>query len=357
MRRNDLVYRHFTDEEVIKANSVSLLELARQYGFEPENSGRKAVHLKHSGGLYVFPETNRFFRWTGDKKGGPIDFIMEQEKVSFPEAVAKLIGEDFVTHIREVKPYQKPPKEPLVLPDKAQNFKRAYWYLISVRGIEPEIVSHFMNQKMIYQETKHGNCVFVGYNSDNTPKYCTMRSSSEKSSFKMDAVNSDKSYPFYHEGESDLLIASESAIDLMSHATLAKVYYGLDWKYDHRISLGCLWDGALERYLQNHHEIKRIVFAVDNDYLSRNKDGVFTNWGQQAAAKWCGKYGEKGYDCAIHRPHLKDFNKDLTEMRKGRSAEDLDCQREAELQAEFEKDAVEEPPGEQIEEQEDGYEL
>ena len=58
-----------------------------------------------------------------------------------------------------------------------------------------------------------------------------------------------------------------------------------------------------------------IVFAVDNDYLSRNKEGVFTNWGQQAAAKWCGKYGEKGYECAVHRPHLKDFNKDLTEMR------------------------------------------
>ncbi len=352
MRRSDVTYCHFTDEEIQKANSVSLLELAKQYGFEPENGGRKAVHLKNSGGLYIFPETNRFFHWTGEKKGGPVDFVMAQENLAFPEAVAKLIGEDFVTPIRDVKPYQKPPKEPLVLPEKAQNFKRAYWYLISVRGIEPEIVSHFMNRKMIYQEAKYGNCVFVGYDTDGTAKYCALRSSSEKSSFKMDAVNSDKSYPFYHEGKSDLLIASESPIDLMSHASLAKVYYGLDWTQDHRISLGCLWNGALERYLQSHPEIKRIVFAVDNDYLSRNKDGVLTNWGQQAAAKWCHKYGEKGYECAIHRPHLKDFNKDLTEMRKGRTPDDLDHQRESELQAEFEKDAVEEPP----DEQEDEYE-
>jgi hypothetical protein len=352
MHQGDLVYRRFTDEEVAKANSTSLLELARKYGFEPENGGNKAVHLKHSGGLYIFPETNRFFHWTDDKKGGPIDFIMEQDKVSFPEAVARLIGEDFTTHVRDVKQYQKQPKEPLVLPDKSPDFKRAYWYLLSVRGIEPEIVSHFMNQKMIYQEAKHGNCVFVGYDSDHTPKYCSLRATIENSSFKMDAINSDKSYPFYYEGKSNLAIVNESPIDLMSHATLAKVYYGLDWKQDHRISLGCLWDGALDRYLQGHPKIKKIVFAVDNDYLSRNKDLVFTNWGQQAAAKWCSKYSEKGFECAIHRPHLKDFNKDLTEMRKGRSTADLDRQRESELQAEFEKDAVEEPPNDQ----EDDYE-
>lgn len=39
-------------------------------------------------------------------------------------------------------------------------------------------------------------------------------------------------------------------------------------------------------------------------------------------------------------------------MRKGRTPKDLDCQRETELQTEFEKDAVEEPP----DEQEDEYE-
>lgn len=71
-----------------------------------------------------------------------------------------------------------------------------------------------------------------------------------------------------------------------------------------------------------------------------------------AAEKYCKKYGEKGYECAIHRPHLKDFNKDMTEIRKGRKPKDLGRQREAELQAEFEKAAVEEPP----DEQEDEYE-
>ena len=40
-------------------------------------------------------------------------------------------------------------------------------------------------------------------------------------------------------------------------------------------------------------------------------------------------YTEKGYACAVHVPHLNDFNTDLVEMRKGRSVEDLDRQRMA----------------------------
>ena len=127
----------------------------------------------------------------------------------------------------------------------------------------------------------------------------------------------------------------------MSHATLMKLYGG-DWEKDHRISLGYLWDGALERYLSWHPEIKRIVFAYDNDYLARNKDGELTNWGQFPAEKHCQKYAAKGYRCAIHTPYLNDFNLELTELRKGRTIKALDAQRMAELEAEFEKDAVDE---------------
>ena len=47
--------------------------------------------------------------------------------------------------------------------------KRAYWYLVSIRGSSPQIVSHFMNRKMIYQEKKYGNCVFVGYDAEERP--------------------------------------------------------------------------------------------------------------------------------------------------------------------------------------------
>ena len=167
MRRSAAAYQKFTEDEIRQANSVDILSLARGYGYEPEKAGRKAVHMKHSGGLYIFPENNRFFQWTGPDdgvKGGAIDFVMREENLSFPEAVGKLIGKEFSPSVKQVVPYEKKEREPLVLPEKADNMKRAYWYLVSVRGISPKIVSHFMNRKMIYQEKKYGNCVFVSLN-------------------------------------------------------------------------------------------------------------------------------------------------------------------------------------------------
>lgn len=336
------LHRHFTDEEVKRANSVNLIELAQQYGYRLENGGRKAFHVQKSGGLYIFKQSNRFYHWANDEKGGPIDFVMKQENITYPEAAAKLIGESFTTHIMDTADKcVKQDKEQIILPEKAHNFKKVYWYLITIRGIDPEIVSALMNEKKVYQEAKYGNCVFIGYDETNIPKFCSMRGTYGDKAFKIDAVNSDKGYPFVIEGKSNLLFVCESPIDAMSHASFAKLY-GNDWRQDHRISLGCTWDGALERYLQWHPEIKKIVFSLDNDYLAKDKDGCYRNWGQLAANKWCDKYSEKGYEVAIHLPHLKDFNQDLIETRKGRAITELDAMREAELRSEFEKDAVEE---------------
>ena len=59
----------------------------------------------------------------------------------------------------------------------------------------------------------------------------------------------------------------------MSHASIAADFYGRDWMQDHRISTGCLWNGAIDRYLEGHPQIKRLVFAVDNDYLPVTRMG------------------------------------------------------------------------------------
>ncbi len=107
MSRSAAAYQKFTEDEIRKANSVDILSLARGYGYEPEKAGRKAVHMKHSGGLYIFPENNRFFQWTGPDdgvKGGAIDFVMREENLSFPEAVGKLIGKEFSPSVKQVVP-------------------------------------------------------------------------------------------------------------------------------------------------------------------------------------------------------------------------------------------------------------
>ena len=301
MRRSAAAYQKFTEDEIRQANSVDILSLARGYGYEPEKAGRKAVHMKHSGGLYIFPENNRFFQWTGPDdgvKGGAIDFVMREENLSFPEAVGKLIGKEFSPSVRQVIPYEKKEREPLVLPEKADNMKRAYWYLVSVRGISPKIVSHFMNRKMIYQEKKYGNCVFVGYDAEGTARYCSMRAARDNSSFKMDATGSDKSYPFFHEGKTDLLIVTEAPIDLMSYLTLHR-------NTPNALALCGLYDGALQTYLQAHPEIRRIALCLDADEP-----------GQKAVRQLQDKYAAMGYAVTVEEPRSgKDWNEYLQKRK------------------------------------------
>ena len=95
---------------------------------------------------------------------------------------------------------------------------------------------------------------------------------------------------------------------------------GIDYRNDHRISLGCLSDRALEWYLKQRPEIKQIVFALDNDIDGKAPDGSPCNHGQEAAKKFCEKYREKGYDTAIQTPFAKDFNEDLLNIRKVQTA-------------------------------------
>jgi hypothetical protein len=301
-------------------------------GYMLENGDRKSLHVKHSGGLYLFKDSNRFYHHATEKTGGPIDFIMQFEGKSFLQAVEHLLGEH--PNIGEYIPTPaEKEKGEMILPDRAPNMKRVYWYLCTARGIEPKIVSKLMSEKKIYQQVGRGNCVFVGYDENNVPKYCSKRGTSLDKPYKNDQDNSDKGYPFSMEGTSNRLYVLESPIDLMSHASLCKMR-NIDYMKDHRISLGCLSDRALEWYLGQHPEIRQIIFALDNDTDGKGPDGSPHNHGQEAAKKFCAKYAGMGYDTAVQTPTAKDFSDDLQAVRRARAvnrAADRETEQEDEL--------------------------
>jgi len=271
----------YTKEQIAQANSVNLIDYAAMHGYMLENGGSKSLHVKHSGGLYLFKDSNRFYHHTTEKTGGMIDFVMQFEGKDFLQAVEHLTNErpNIGDYVPPAIPVKKERGE-MSLPDKAPNVKRVYWYLCTARGIEPEIVSKLMTEKKIYQQADKGNCVFVGYDENKVPKYCSKRGTSPERPYKGDQDNSDKSYPFSMEGTSNRLYVTESPIDLMSHASLSKMH-NIDYLRDHRISLGCLSDRALEWYLKQHPEIKQIVFALDNDVDGKAPDGSPCNHGQK----------------------------------------------------------------------------
>lgn len=342
----------FTNEQLERANSVNLLELARQYGYELENTESKAFHAKHSGGLYFYKNSNTFKHFGSDIKGGAINFIMMQENISFVDAVKRLLGPSYEP-AREAEPrrYVPPPeKKELILPKKAYNFKRAYWYLVECRGIDPIIVSALMNEKKLYQGTYYNKetekyesvCAFVGYDENSKARYCAMRGADTNSIIKQDKSGSDKGIPFHMAGRSNKVYVFEAPIDAASHATLAMLY-GIDWRQDHRITTGCLSDKALQWFLKHHPHIQDICWGYDNDMdgrkpvpvtqteyksaIAAGDNSVFIveatgkpmkyipyNWGQMAALENARKYRGLGYRVSIHTPE-DDFNADLVSFR------------------------------------------
>ena len=342
------IKRRFTDTEMQTARETDLPELLTHLGYQVKRIGRYYTTAEMDS--LRIKDRRTWFRYSQGIGGDAITFLQHFCNQSFPEAVEYLLTfqgrpRDAPVKTKPVTKQDKPPKE-FALPPRNADDRRVFAYLRK-RGIAAQVIRQFMNSGSLYEDAVHHNCVFVGRDHTGQAKYAGLRGTYDRDGkgFRGDVTGSDKHVGFAlpYDRSSDQVFIFEAPIDLMSHASIAADFYGRDWMQDHRISTGCLWNGAIDRYLEGHPQIKRLVFAVDNDYLARDKNGQLRNWGQLTAAKWMKAYTEKGYACAVHVPHLNDFNTDLVEMRKGRSVEDLDRQRMAELETAFEQSAEEEP--------------
>lgn len=215
------------------------------------------------------------------------------------------------------------------LPEKCQtSFKRLFAYLLKARALDKDIVIDLVNKKKIYESSPHHNVVFVGYDENGQPKQAYQRGTVTGITFKGEVSGSNKNYCFTMEGKGENLTVYEAAIDAISHATILK-HFGMSWKKEHRLALGCLSDNPLKNYLKRHPEIKNITFALDNDYDAKYSNGSpAPNWGQQAAEKYAEKYMAMGYITKIEKPITKDWNEDLLNMYELEKANQIYSERE-----------------------------
>ena len=357
--------RRFTDEEIRRANSVSVLELAKKYYPEiNERADKKAFIAKGSGGLSIFKDgRNRWYNFSAQIGGSAIDFIRHHENVDFVTATKMLLGEHY-SQISQMNDWDKSPDKKqiheLMLPKHHSDNKQVFWYLVECRGLEPKIVSDMLFKNKLYQSSVFNietdkfefACTFVGYNDKFKAVYCSLRGAYPESNLKRDQRGSSKKIPFAMNGSSQKLYVFESPIDVMSHASMFYLE-GYDWKADHRISTGTLSDEALRWYLDKHPEIKEITWCYDNDKentiikpfsqaeyeaAQRMGDNSFYmspigtpmkaipyNHGQEAAIKYAEIYKEMGYNVSIETPKLKDVNEDLINLRQqiNKIAEDV----------------------------------
>ena len=161
----------------------------------------------------------------------------------------------------------------LLLPQANRSTSRVHSYLRS-RGIDSDLIDFCIQTGRLYESAPHHNAVFVGLDKYNKPRYANLRGLG--TDFIGDANGSDKRFSFSIPATgSDTIHLFESAIDLLSYATLVKINGG-NWNREHLVSLAGVYKPkeelqessmplALKRYLSEHPNIRFITLRLDND--------------------------------------------------------------------------------------------
>ena len=163
----------------------------------------------------------------------------------------------------------------LLMPELSETTDRVEKYLQG-RGIHPVIIRYCLDNRLLFESADYHNAMFVGYDKDGKARYGALRST--VSSYKGELTGSDKHFSFFLEGKpnAEHIHVFESAIDLLSFATLT-LLAGRDWKSETYLSLAGVFQTkredvvpvALSRFLAEHLSVRKIHLHLDNDAIGR----------------------------------------------------------------------------------------
>ncbi len=233
---------------------------------------------------------------------GALDYMIKAENATFREAVNTVLfssGEVLPPSIQSVPEKAKT----LVLPEKRGLTLRLHGYLCIERGVDAGIVDELIQKGQLYEDVR-GNVVFVGHDESGAARFASLRGTYGDCAFRVDCAGSDKRYGFNMAASapSERLYIFESPIDAMSHASLENAATGDTgaWKRHSRLSLAGTSDAAIPFFLNQHIEVRELVFCLDNDAP-----------GHDAAVSLARKYAQAGLRTRLELPSGKDYNEDL----------------------------------------------
>ena len=260
-------------ETIERARQMDLLTYLQT--FEPD----ELVHI--GGNHYCTREhdslkiSNGKWYWFSRGFGGynALDYLIKVKEIPFMEAVERIAGQTaYLAPTRVDSP--KPKRERILLLPKSYRWAtNAYNYLRS-RGIDGALIDYCIQTGRLYESMPYHNVVFIGLDKYNKPRYANLRGIN--SDFVGEATGSDKRFSFSIPAQnSTTLHLFESAIDLLSYATLVKQKGGY-WQQDHLVSLAGVYKPkenlqesslplTLKRYLSEYPNIQRIALRLDND--------------------------------------------------------------------------------------------
>jgi hypothetical protein len=261
----------YSEEQIRQAKSVDLLSyLQRASPSELVRISANIWCLKDHDSLRI---SNGKWYWFSRGFGGSsaVNFLVNVRGFSFLEAVGSVLENG----VYQVPVKNEPSERRLLLPPRSKTANRVMEYL-QRRAIDAEIIQHCLERNTLYESKDGQNAVFVGYDESGNPRYAAIRSI--VGDYKGDASGSDKRYSFRMKGivGNPHLHVFESAIDLLSHATLEK-QRGFDWTKDSLLSLAGVYvvkrEGvvpkALEHFLETYPDVKIIHLHLDNDEVGR----------------------------------------------------------------------------------------
>lgn len=266
---------YYTKEAIEEAKKIDALTYLKTFNpSELVQDSRNVYSTKTHDSLKF---SNGKWYWFSHGFGGynALDYLMKVEELSFMDAMNKLVKTDGL--ILEENPYynQKDKINRLILPEKNNNNDKIIKYLSS-RGIDINIIFDCINNELIYESKENKNVVFVGKDLNNNPRFATIRGSSEKR-FMYEASGSDKKYSFrlLSKTSNNTVHVFESAIDLLSYATILKLG-NKDYKLENLLSLSGVY--------QSTGNGNRFSMLWSNVIYGQNS-GEYVNW-RQTDSRW-----------------------------------------------------------------------
>ena len=272
-----------TREQIEQARRMTAIEYLLKYeSYDLKRCGHGEYELRSHDSFKINEESSKW-HWKSRVIGGrtALDFLIHVRGEAFLDAVRQLCDEH--PCFDPVRIPEKP-KKVFVLPDSAPDCKRAVSYLRN-RGISLNVLAFCHEQGLFYEGLPYHNVVFVARDSVGTPRFACKRGTMGYD-YKRDVDGSEKKYGccVQSDGESDTAAIYESIIDAMSHATLDE-QDGKPWKDKYRLALGGIYapdpskvtsirrptkpPAALEQFLSDHPQIRRMEICTDNDFAGR----------------------------------------------------------------------------------------
>lgn len=291
-------YVHYTQEQKERARTTDIADLLNRQGEILKRSGKE--YQWRDGSDKVTIRGNLWYHQYEEVGGDAIDFVRKFYNMNYPDAMEYLLNG--YRGALSVSPAVERKEKSFVLPQKNDNMRRVYAYLLYRRGLDRNVVNAFVQKQMIYESLPHHNAVFVGFDNKGVPRHAHKRGSGSQSTYKCNADGSIPEYSFHWNGTSNRIFLFEAPIDMLSYITMNPD----GWKQNTYAASCSVADRVLFQCLKDNPNLNEVYLCFDSD-----------NAGQTAAKRIADKLFTQGYKSEILVPAKKDWNEELISQKEG----------------------------------------